>query len=642
MTDARVKGFGKPQVVLSFFLFFMMPSILQEVLMPISFGSLFSLMLLYWGQAALFSYTKYSKLTTALFSFSFVSLTALLLLRWVDSGHFPLSNLYESLLFLSWSFLGIQLVAQLTLLSAVSEPAITKPSKRPKVAKNKTANQSSALVMAIQKLPELKLCFSCRGQSFAHSQNQSEALVVARLTERSSNKTEGFVLSDLWSLRRFCKGYPNFYEAKPSYCPRAIAHPATKPLTKAFTKPAELKRTANQNEALVMGIQNRRQGFAFVRQKNQSEALVVARLTEQNSVKRSLRRFCERDNQTEPLTKANRAITTDNKIEAGLNHEQNLRFCYRWLWRGFVRGSGRLWLWLYKVKVLRLTERSSVKRSVRAWAGEPYFGLPEQKLRFCYGVVNAALRKRRAGNQAKPDFALRKVGALSLAPPKRVFISSQRQLLHLLGVITSPLALLTYGFAFLNLPREMQKATALVPALQSNWLMMHVTIMILSYAALLCGSIFSMVFLLLTTLNSSPPSLQMVTFSSRSLPLPKVTTGKFIEEKKTPYLSLAERLDNYSYRVLALGFPLLTIGILSGAVWANEAWGSYWSWDPKETWALITWLVFAIYLHARILKGWTGQKPAIIATFGFFVVWFCYLGVNLLGTGLHSYGWFSN
>jgi ABC-type transport system involved in cytochrome c biogenesis permease subunit len=110
----------------------------------------------------------------------------------------------------------------------------------------------------------------------------------------------------------------------------------------------------------------------------------------------------------------------------------------------------------------------------------------------------------------------------------------------------------------------------------------------------------------------------------------------------TPYLSLAERLDNYSYRVLALGFPLLTVGILSGAVWANEAWGSYWSWDPKETWALITWLVFAIYLHARILKGWTGRKPAIIATFGFFVVWFCYLGVNLLGTGLHSYGWFSN
>jgi len=103
---------------------------------------------------------------------------------------------------------------------------------------------------------------------------------------------------------------------------------------------------------------------------------------------------------------------------------------------------------------------------------------------------------------------------------------------------------------------------------------------------------------------------------------------------------LAQTLDNLSYRALGLGFPLLTIGILSGAVWANEAWGSYWSWDPKETWALITWLVFAIYLHARLNRGWRGSKPALIAATGFVVVWICYLGVNMLGTGLHSYGWF--
>ena len=88
------------------------------------------------------------------------------------------------------------------------------------------------------------------------------------------------------------------------------------------------------------------------------------------------------------------------------------------------------------------------------------------------------------------------------------------------------------------------------------------------------------------------------------------------------------------------GFPLLTIGIIAGGVWANEAWGTYWSWDPKETWALITWLVFAAYLHSRITRGWQGRKPAIIAAAGFVVVWICYLGVNLLGKGLHSYGWF--
>jgi cytochrome c-type biogenesis protein CcsB len=113
-----------------------------------------------------------------------------------------------------------------------------------------------------------------------------------------------------------------------------------------------------------------------------------------------------------------------------------------------------------------------------------------------------------------------------------------------------------------------------------------------------------------------------------------------VEPLSPQRLTLADTLDNVSYRIIGLGFPLLTIGIISGAVWANEAWGSYWSWDPKETWALITWLVFAAYLHARITKGWQGRRPAILAASGFAVVWVCYLGVNLLGKGLHSYGWF--
>ena len=104
-------------------------------------------------------------------------------------------------------------------------------------------------------------------------------------------------------------------------------------------------------------------------------------------------------------------------------------------------------------------------------------------------------------------------------------------------------------------------------------------------------------------------------------------------------MSLLQTIDIWSYRIIGLGFPFLTIGIISGAVWANEAWGSYWSWDPKETWALITWLVFAIYLHSRLLKGWQGEKAAFLGSFGFFVIWICYLGVNFLGKGLHSYGW---
>jgi cytochrome c-type biogenesis protein CcsB len=195
-----------------------------------------------------------------------------------------------------------------------------------------------------------------------------------------------------------------------------------------------------------------------------------------------------------------------------------------------------------------------------------------------------------------------------------------------LGSITSPTALLTNAFANFSLPTEMQRASALVPALKSNWLMMHVTIMILSYGALIFGSLLSIGFLILTSSLSSKEYDQQLTKESSS-------------GDQGSKIMWARNLDNLSYRMLGIGFPLLTIGILSGAVWANEAWGSYWSWDPKETWALLTWLVFAIYLHTRITKNWQGKKPAIIASIGFVMVWICYLGVNLLGEGLHSYGW---
>lgn len=197
-----------------------------------------------------------------------------------------------------------------------------------------------------------------------------------------------------------------------------------------------------------------------------------------------------------------------------------------------------------------------------------------------------------------------------------------------LGAITAPTCLFTNAFSNFSLPVEMQRSSALVPALQSNWLMMHVTVMILSYAALIFGCLLSIGFLILTLSISSEDYENKISHNNGILDQPKI--------------QWAQNLDNLSYRMLGIGFPLLTIGILSGAVWANEAWGSYWSWDPKETWALLTWLVFAIYLHTRITKNWQGKKPAMIASFGFFVVWICYLGVNLLGEGLHSYGWLSS
>jgi cytochrome c-type biogenesis protein CcsB len=240
---------------------------------------------------------------------------------------------------------------------------------------------------------------------------------------------------------------------------------------------------------------------------------------------------------------------------------------------------------------------------------------------------------------------------------------------RLVGVVTAPVAMGISAFAALSLPDEMQHSAPLVPALKSNWLMMHVTVMMLSYSALMVGSLLAIAFLVLTrgqavelkgssvgtgsfrNLAKRPagsPSLseQAMAYSATDA----LSAGDGATAVLTPpatqlslslqRLNLAETLDNLSYRVIGLGFPLLTIGIISGAVWANEAWGAPWSWDPKETWALITWLIFAAYLHARITKGWQGHRPAWLAALGFLVVWVCYLGVNLLGKGLHSYGWF--
>ena len=98
-----------------------------------------------------------------------------------------------------------------------------------------------------------------------------------------------------------------------------------------------------------------------------------------------------------------------------------------------------------------------------------------------------------------------------------------------------------------------------------------------------------------------------------------------------------KRLDLISYRAVSLGFLFLTFVIISGAIWAEHAWGSYWSWDPKETWALITWFIYAIYLHLRISKGWKGKSAALFAVIGFICVIFTYIGVNTLLPGIHSY-----
>ena len=230
------------------------------------------------------------------------------------------------------------------------------------------------------------------------------------------------------------------------------------------------------------------------------------------------------------------------------------------------------------------------------------------------------------------------ITAITIVIEKSVAIS-------LIGAVTSPLSLFVVAFATLSLPEGMQKAAPLVPALKSNWLMMHVSIMMLSYSTLITGSLLSILFLVLTLgknvslQGSSIGFTQSQESNTRNMSMAVLQASLPTENNNSKTLTLLETLDNLSYRIIGLGFPLLTTGIVAGAVWANEAWGAYWSWDPKETWALITWFVFAAYLHARITKSWQGKRPAILASIGFIVVWICYLGVNFLGKGLHSYGW---
>lgn len=217
------------------------------------------------------------------------------------------------------------------------------------------------------------------------------------------------------------------------------------------------------------------------------------------------------------------------------------------------------------------------------------------------------------------------------------------------GIVTAPGAMLTNGFATLGLPGGMQQSTPLVPAPQSHRLMMHVSMMLISYSTLLCGSLLAISLLVilydgekLFSIYSNPftrilyPDMDLYTFER----------GEGDAKNNYHQLSmnslkfrLIRRMDRRSYQIISLGFPSLTIGILSGAVWANEAWGSYRNRDPKETWALITWLIYATYIHTRMTKNWRGGGPAIAASTGFFLVWIRFLGVNPSGIGLHNYGW---
>ena len=208
----------------------------------------------------------------------------------------------------------------------------------------------------------------------------------------------------------------------------------------------------------------------------------------------------------------------------------------------------------------------------------------------------------------------------------------------IVAAAATPMGLGCIAFASFALPDQLQTSAPLVPALRSSWLVMHVSVIMVSYAALLVGSLLSLA--VLVTDRDEALELRSSSIGSGGFRQSVGVGNDGVLQLQSIQLSTTEQLDSLSYRTITVGFLMLTVGIVSGAVWANEAWGSYWSWDPKETWALICWLVYAAYLHTRLSRGWQGRRPALVAVVGLVVIAVCYIGVNLLGIGLHSYGWF--
>ena len=179
-----------------------------------------------------------------------------------------------------------------------------------------------------------------------------------------------------------------------------------------------------------------------------------------------------------------------------------------------------------------------------------------------------------------------------------------------IGAFVMPL-----GFAIIlyasTLPMEIRP---LMPALQSGWFIPHIVTAIVGYGAFAVACGVSIMYLIKCRKASNP--------------------GSIFDKSFFPSL---ETIDEINYKAVAFGFIGLTLCILTGAIWAEQAWGRYWGWDPKETWSLITWIVYAVYLHARFTRGWRGKRTAWFSIIGFASVLFTYVGVNMLLPSIHSY-----
>ena len=184
-----------------------------------------------------------------------------------------------------------------------------------------------------------------------------------------------------------------------------------------------------------------------------------------------------------------------------------------------------------------------------------------------------------------------------------------------IGVFATPFAFLSMAYASFS-PDMNSRIQPLMPALQSNWLIAHVLTCFLGYAAFAVSCSLSIMYLIKKPRSGKKTGPRGITSYFPGIPV----------------------LDDLIHQMILVGFLLLTVGIATGSIWAHSAWGTYWSWDPKETWSLITWLLYAALLHARMIKGWYGTRIAWLSIIGFACVLFTYFGVNFILSGLHSYG----
>lgn len=194
-------------------------------------------------------------------------------------------------------------------------------------------------------------------------------------------------------------------------------------------------------------------------------------------------------------------------------------------------------------------------------------------------------------------------------------IAEWKYKLKVIGAFVMPVAWLLLAYIAVIMPEQQRNAENLMPALQSNWLNIHVATAMVAYGAFALSFGTSIMYLIKQNME--------------------INKSRSDFSKRMPALDI---LDDISYKFIAVGFPLLTIVIISGAIWAEFAWGRYWSWDPKETWSLITWLVYAAYLHARFTYGYKGKRAAWMSIVGFIFVLFTFFGVNYVLSGIHSYG----